>query len=84
MGLVYGPLGGWLSNLFPVAVRYTAISLAFTIAGVVGGAMAPIAAQAIAAEGAIDQVGYLLTVAGFLTLIGVILAGRRLRASAAA
>jgi hypothetical protein len=51
MGFTYGPLGGWLSALFPVRVRYTAIGLAFTIGGIVGGALTPIAATAMAAEG---------------------------------
>lgn len=30
MGMTSGPLGGWLSSLFPVRVRYSGVSLAFT------------------------------------------------------
>lgn len=74
MGLTYGPLSGWLSRLFPVRVRYTAISLAFTVGGIVGGALAPIAAQQLASEGRIVAVGWLLVAAGFATLAGVRLA----------
>ncbi len=71
MGLGYGPLSLWLSGLFPVRVRYTAISLAFTIGGIVGGALSPIAAQALAGAGHFDWVGGLLLAGGLLTLIGV-------------
>jgi MFS family permease len=74
MGMNYGPLSLWLSGLFPVRVRYTAISLAFTIGGIVGGALSPIAAQALASSGHMGAVGGLLVVAGLLTLVGITLA----------
>uniref|UniRef100_UPI00157706D2 MFS transporter n=1 Tax=Sphingomonas bacterium TaxID=1895847 RepID=UPI00157706D2 len=47
MGFVYGPLGAWLPGLFPPRVRYTGASMAFNVAGVLGGALTPIAAQAL-------------------------------------
>jgi hypothetical protein len=34
MGLTYGPLGTLISELFPTRVRYTASSLAFSLAGI--------------------------------------------------
>jgi MFS family permease len=71
MGLTYGPLGGWLSALFPVRVRYTAISLAFTLGGIVGGALTPIAAQRLASGGNIGAVGWLLVAVAGLTLAGI-------------
>ena len=74
MGLSYGPLGGWLSGLFPVRVRYTAISLAFTFGGIVGGALTPIAAQQLAASGQIVAAGWLLALVAVLTLAGLKLA----------
>ena len=74
MGLSYGPLSGWLSALFPVRVRYTAISLAFTIGGIVGGALTPIAAQQLAASGQINAAGWLLAVVALVTLAGLRLA----------
>ncbi len=74
MGLSYGPLGGWLSGLFPVRVRYTAISLAFTFGGIVGGALTPIAAQQLAASGQIVAAGWLLAAVAVLTLAGLKLA----------
>lgn len=74
MGLSYGPLGGWMSALFPVRVRYTAISLAFTFGGIVGGALTPIAAQQLAAGGQIVAAGWLLTAVAALTIAGIRLA----------
>jgi len=45
MGFVYGPLGAWLPSLFPARVRYTGASMAFNVGGILGGAVAPMAAQ---------------------------------------
>jgi MFS family permease len=74
MGYVYGPLGAWLPTLFPVPVRYSGISVAFNAGGIVGGAITPILAQMLAAEGLGAQAGLLLSVAGAVTLLGVSLA----------
>jgi MFS family permease len=74
MGFVYGPVGGWLPSLFPVTVRYSGISLAFNLGGIVGGAVSPVAAQLLAAEGLGGHVGLLLSAAGLVTLAGVWLA----------
>ena len=76
MGFVYGPLGGWLPTLFPVPVRYSGISVAFNAGGIVGGAVTPIAAQLLAAEGQAAQAGLLLSAAGALSLLGIALARR--------
>jgi len=74
MGFVYGPLGSWLPTLFPVTVRYSGISLAFNVGGIVGGALTPIGAQKMAELGQGGQVGLLLSLAGLATLIGVAVA----------
>lgn len=71
MGFVYGPLGGWMPYLFPVTVRYTGMSIAFNGGGIVGGAVAPIAAQMLSAAGGASLVGLFLSVAGLVTLFGV-------------
>ena len=73
MGFVYGPLGGWMPSLFPVTVRYTGMSIAFNGGGIVGGAVAPIAAQMLSAAGGASLVGLFLSAAGLVTLLGVIL-----------
>jgi MFS family permease len=72
MGLVYGPLSAWLPQLFPVPVRYTGVSIAFNGGGVIGGAVAPIAAQWLSGMGGTALVGLFLSAAGLVTLLGVI------------
>ena len=72
MGLVYGPLGAWMPNLFPVTLRYTGVSVAFNGGGVIGGAIAPVAAQYLSAKGGTSLVGLFLSAAGVVTLLGVI------------
>lgn len=74
MGFVYGPLGSWLPTLFPVTVRYSGISLAFNVGGIVGGALTPIGAQMLAEAGQGSNAGLLLSLAGLATLIGVLAA----------
>lgn len=72
MGFVYGPLGAYLPSLFPPRVRYTGASLAFNIGGIVGGGLAPIAAQALADRGGLGLVGVYLVAAGVLSLAGLV------------
>lgn len=71
MGLAYGPLGAWLPTLYPVEVRYTGISVAFNMGGIIGGALAPFAAAWLAGIGGTAYVGLFLTLAGAMTLAGV-------------
>ncbi len=73
MGFVYGPLGGWMPTLFPVTARYTGMSIAFNCGGVIGGALMPIAAQKLSELGYVPLIGLLLSAAGLLTLLGVML-----------
>ena len=74
MGFAYGPLGSWLPTLFPVTVRYSGISVAFNAGGIIGGAVTPILAQVMAGGGMGAQAGWLLSIAGALSLLGVMLA----------
>jgi MFS family permease len=74
MGYVYGPLGAWLPTLFPVPVRYSGISVAFNVGGILGGAVTPVLAQLLAAEGWGARAGWLLSAAGLMTFLGVTLA----------
>jgi len=77
MGLAYGPLGAWLPTLYPVEVRYTGISVAFNVGGIIGGALAPFAAAWLAGVGGTAYVGLFLTLAGAMTLAGVQFSPRR-------
>ena len=80
MGLVYGPLGTWLPSLFPARVRYTGVSLAFNVAGILGGALTPIAAVWLAREGGLIWVGLYLAGASLVSLIALLALGRKKRA----
>jgi MFS family permease len=75
MGFVYGPLGAWLPGLYPARVRYTGVSLAFNMAGIIGGGLTPVAAQALAERGGLLPVGGYLAVLSLLSL-GALLAMR--------
>ncbi|HET9934413.1 MAG TPA: MFS transporter [Polyangiaceae bacterium] len=72
MGFVYGPLGAWLPSLFPARVRYTGSSLAFNVGGILGGALAPIIAQALALRGGLSLVGLYLSGAALVSLIALL------------
>jgi MFS family permease len=71
MGFVYGPLGAWLTGLFPARVRYTGASMAFNVGGILGGALAPMIATALAEEGGLFPVGLYLAAAGLISLVGL-------------
>ncbi|MCG7346901.1 MFS transporter [Sphingomonas sp. ACRSK] len=76
MGFVYGPLGAWLPGLFPPRVRYTGASMAFNVGGVIGGAVTPMAAEALAQNGGLTPVGLYLAIAGLFSLAGLWLVPR--------
>jgi MFS family permease len=71
MGLVYGPLGAWLPSLFPARVRYTGASIAFNVGGIIGGGLAPVAAQYLASHGGLGFVGLYLAGAGLISLLAL-------------
>ncbi len=71
-GLVYGPLGTVLSELFPTAVRYTGSSIAFNVAGIFGASLAPYAATWLAQNHGLQYVGYYLSAVSSLSLIGLL------------
>jgi MFS family permease len=72
MGFVYGPLGAFLPSLFPARVRYTGVSVAFNVGGIVGGGAAPMIAQALANHGGLALVGGYLSVAAVLSLLALL------------
>jgi metabolite-proton symporter len=68
MGLIYGPLGAFLPSLFPARVRYTGVSVAFNVGGILGGGLAPLVAQALADRGGLVPVGLYLSAAALVSL----------------
>jgi MFS family permease len=71
-GLVYGPLGTVLAELFPTSVRYTGSSVAFNIAGIFGASLAPYAATWLAANYGLQYVGYYISAVAVLSLVGLL------------
>ena len=73
MGMTYGPLGTFLSELFPTEVRYSGASLTFNFAGIIGAAFAPIIAIWLAKNYGIGYVGYYLSAAAIMTFFSLLL-----------
>jgi metabolite-proton symporter len=72
VGLVYGPLGTVLSELFPTAVRYSGSSLTFNLAGIFGASLAPYAATYLAQHYGLSYVGYYLSACALLSVVGLL------------
>jgi MFS family permease len=75
--LLYGPQAALITEQFSPRLRYTGSSLAYTLAGVVGGAVAPLIFTALLARfNTWTVVAAYLAFTGVLTLIGILLARR--------
>jgi metabolite-proton symporter len=72
IGLIYGPLGTVISELFPTPVRYTGSSLAFSLAGILGASLAPYIALWLAKTYGLQYVGHYLSLAAVLTFLGLL------------
>jgi len=72
VGLVYGPLGTVLSELFPTAVRYSGSSLTFNLAGIFGASLAPYVATWLAQHHQLRSVGYYLAATALLSITGLL------------
>jgi MFS family permease len=76
-GFTYGPLGAAMTELFPTAVRYTGASLTYSVAGIIGGSLAPYIATALGSNFGLAAVGYYLCAAAIVTLAAQVLIVRR-------
>jgi MHS family shikimate/dehydroshikimate transporter-like MFS transporter len=78
-GALYGITGALISELFEARVRYSGISLGYQMAGVLGGALAPLIATVLVqwAGGAIWPVATYLFAMSFVSLSAVFLASGR-------
>jgi hypothetical protein len=71
--LAYGPLGTALAELFPTPVRYTGISLAYKLAGILGASLTPYIATWLAGSHGLASVGRYSSAATLLSLIAQLL-----------
>lgn len=53
-------------------MRYTGVSLAFNLAGIIGGGLTPVAAQALAERGGLWLVGGYLAALSLLSLVALL------------
>jgi metabolite-proton symporter len=72
MGFTYGPIGTFLSELFPTTVRYSGASLTFNLAGIIGAAFAPMIAIWLATNYSLTYVGFYLSIAAFISLVSLL------------
>jgi metabolite-proton symporter len=77
MGFTYGPIGTFLSELFPTTVRYSGASLTFNLAGIIGAAFAPMIAIWIATNYGLDFVGYYLSAAAVISVISLLVISKK-------
>lgn len=81
MGMTYAPLGTFLSELFPVEIRYTGSSLAFNLAGILGASLAPYAATSLAISHGLRSVGLYLAIMAAVSLLALLFTARKPRDS---
>lgn len=77
MGLTYGPLGTFLSELFPTEVRYSGASLTFNLAGILGASFAPLIAIWLATNYGIGYVGYYLSGAALISFAALLVVRKK-------
>lgn len=72
---MYGPQAAFITEQFPARLRYAGSSLAYTLAGVIGGAVAPIIFTALygAAGGGWYLIAVYILVAAVVTIVGMLL-----------
>lgn len=68
-GIAYGPAGALLPELFQARYRYTGAGLGYNLAGILGGALPPLAAAAMIAEGNTLGVGIMLSLLSAMSMM---------------
>ncbi|WP_411741181.1 MFS transporter [Rhodococcus sp. IEGM 1408] len=71
-GIAYGPAGALLPELFQARYRYTGAGLGYNLAGILGGALPPLAAAAMVARGNTLGVGIMLAVLSVISMLCVL------------
>jgi MFS family permease len=72
-GIMAGAQGGLFTELFPVRVRYSGISLAYQLGGIVGGAVNPLVATALQRSGGSTAVALYLSALCLASLVAALL-----------
>jgi len=73
MGATFAPMGAYLPEQFPVAVRYTGAGLAYQLGGILGAYFAPSVSQWLAITGGLTWVGYYVSAMAVISIVAVFL-----------
>jgi metabolite-proton symporter len=73
MGATFAPMGAFLPEQFPVAVRYTGAGLAYNLGGILGASTAPFVSQLLVNGGGLVWVGYYVSAMAALSFVAVTL-----------
>jgi len=71
MGATFAPMGAFLPEQFPVAVRYTGAGLAYNLGGILGASTAPFVSQLLVNSGGLMWVGYYVSAMAAVSLFAV-------------
>lgn len=72
MGLIFGPMSAVLPELFPTNVRYTGSGISYNVSSILGAAIAPFIATALAAKYGVTSVGIYLLIVSVISLVAII------------
>ncbi|MGY1593488.1 MFS transporter [Geodermatophilus sp. SYSU D00708] len=76
LGLSYGPMSAMYAEMFPVAVRYSGISIGYALGAILGGAFAPMIAELlIQTTGWSGSIGIYIMALCVVSLVAVTVAG---------
>ena len=73
MGATFAPMGAFLPEQFPVAVRYSGAGLSYNLGGILGASSAPYVSQLLANHGGLTWVGYYVSAMALISLGAVCL-----------
>ena len=71
MGITFAPMGAFLPEQFPVAVRYSGAGLSYQLGGILGASFAPAVSQMLVSNGGLAWVGYYMTAMALVSLVAV-------------
>lgn len=73
MGFIFGPMSAVLPELFPTNVRYTGSGISYNASSILGAAIAPFVATALARSYGVSAVGLYLIVVTVISLIAILI-----------
>lgn len=72
MGMIFGPMSAVLPELFPTNVRYTGSGISYNVSSILGAAIAPFIATALASSYGVGSVGIYLGIVSAISLVAIL------------